>query len=291
MNVVFLVALLIGWLCAGMVNYLGDVLPRRRKLVRPFCLACESEQHGAEYWLWPGKCPECGAWRGWRTGLVFLGGLAVASFLWLDPTPRLPGWLNGLVWVYFVLIFVIDMEHRLILHVTSLAGAGLGLVVGIWLHGITATLLGGAAGFGLMLVMYWLGNVFVRLMERRKQKLEITARERAPAAETPGKSDVDPNGAPYAGSEGEPEGLPIEDALGFGDVNLAGVIGLMLGWPGVVGGLMLAIILGGAISLVYLVVSLALRRYQAFAAIPYGPFLVISVLFLLYFSKFFLTNL
>ena len=73
-------------------------------------------------------------------------------------------------------------------------------------------------------------------------------------------------------------------ALGFGDVNLAGVLGLLLGWPGIVLGLLLAILIGGVVSLVYLVVMAVLRRYHTFMAIPYGPFLIISAILLLYFQ-------
>ena len=36
-------------------------------------------------------------------------------------------------------------------------------------------------------------------------------------------------------------------ALGFGDVHLSGILGLLLGWPGITGGLFVAIILGGRV--------------------------------------------
>lgn len=74
-----------------------------------------------------------------------------------------------------------------------------------------------------------------------------------------------------------------DEAIGFGDVNLSGVIGLMLGWPGIMAGLFLTIIIAGIVSLIYLVLQLVTRRYQAFMAIPYGPFLVASAVILLYF--------
>lgn len=248
------IAIVAGWLFGGLVNYLADVLPRRRKLVQPFCLQCGGGFRGIAFWLWPGRCSSCGVGRGVRTWLVFIGGLAAAAFLWLDPSLRLPFWLNILVWAYFGLVIVIDIEHRLILHVTSLVGAVLGLAVGIWLHGPVPTVLGGVAGFVFMLGMHMLGNLFVRFMARRRKQ------------------------------QGE-SGEPIEDALGFGDVTLAGVIGLMLGWPGIIAGLVLTILLGGAVSLVVLLTAILTRRYQAFAAIPYGPFLALATLFLLYFPQ------
>ena len=71
-------------------------------------------------------------------------------------------------------------------------------------------------------------------------------------------------------------------ALGFGDVTLAGVLGLILGWPGIMAGLLLAILLGGLVSGIYLIVLVILKRYQLFSAIPYAPFLVLSTIILLY---------
>jgi leader peptidase (prepilin peptidase)/N-methyltransferase len=147
---------------------------------------------------------------------------------------------------FLVLIAVIDIEHRLILHVTSVVGALLGLAIGIHLHELVATLVGGAAGYGLMLLIYLLGEAFMRVMAKRR-------------------------------------GEPIEEvALGYGDVNLAGTTGLLLGWPGIAFGLVLTILAGGLVSLIVVVAMLIRRRYRAFSAIPYGPFLILSIVVLLF---------
>lgn len=76
-----------------------------------------------------------------------------------------------------------------------------------------------------------------------------------------------------------------EVALGFGDVNLAGVMGTILGWPGVVGGIFMAVLLGGLVSGLFLVIQLLRKEYQAYQALPYGPFLAVSVFLLLYLSQ------
>ncbi len=76
-----------------------------------------------------------------------------------------------------------------------------------------------------------------------------------------------------------------EDALGFGDVNLGGVIGLLLGWPGIIAGLVFAILLAGGFSLVYLLIKLLRREYRPSLAIPYGPFLAASAAWLLVFKN------
>jgi leader peptidase (prepilin peptidase)/N-methyltransferase len=166
--------------------------------------------------------------------------------LWLHPSRQLGFWVGLVLLIFLGIVFVIDVKHRLVLHPTSIAGAILGLVVGIWKHGLLATVGGGVAGFLIMLGLYYLGDWYARWLARRRGQ-EFT--------------DV---------------------ALGFGDVNLSGIMGLLLGWPGVIVGLISAILLGGIFSLFYMLGAVLLRKYQHFMAIPYAPFLVLAVILFLY---------
>lgn len=191
-------------------------------------------------------CRSCGSPRSWRSYPVQAVLLIATLYMWVDPSKRLGFWLSFILLIFLAVVFVIDVEHRLILHPVSLTGAVLGLGIGIYLHGLTTTLIGGAVGFGSMLVLYYLGEVFTRYMSKRRGE------------------QID------------------EVALGFGDVNLAGIIGLLLGFPLVIFGLLFAILVGGAFSLLLVLVMLFRRKYQAFTAIPYGPFLILSVLYALY---------
>ena len=78
-------------------------------------------------------------------------------------------------------------------------------------------------------------------------------------------------------------GEPIDEvALGFGDVNLGGVLGLILGWPGISAGLLFAILMGGLVSGGYLIYTMASKRYRPNTAIPYAPFLILGAMLLLY---------
>ncbi len=154
-----------------------------------------------------------------------------------------------LVLFAFTLITVIDLEHRLILHMVSLPTAlFLALVGGLDpARGWGKTLLGGAAGFASFLVLYLLGQAFARWMgQRRGQAIE-------------------------------------EEPFGFGDVMLAGVIGLLVGWPGVWLALFVGIMLAGAFSALFLLGRIVRRRYTPFVPIPYGPFLAAGAL-LVYFG-------
>jgi prepilin signal peptidase PulO-like enzyme (type II secretory pathway) len=78
-----------------------------------------------------------------------------------------------------------------------------------------------------------------------------------------------------------------DEALGFGDVILGGVLGLILGWPAIIGGLFISILLAGAISMIYLILTLLARKYRAFTFIPYGPFMIAGAVALIFFNNYF----
>jgi leader peptidase (prepilin peptidase)/N-methyltransferase len=72
-------------------------------------------------------------------------------------------------------------------------------------------------------------------------------------------------------------------ALGFGDVKLAGVLGLTLGWlgwPAVLLGLVLPHLLGGPVALALLVSGRAKRRTE----LPFGPALLAGALLAVVFT-------
>lgn len=235
----------IGWVSGAVVNYLADVLPRKRRLTKPVCRHCGEDQPWI-YALTPVRCGSCQRWPSLRSWIVFIASWAVAVLMCYFPPSQL-SYYGGVLWgVYFGLVAVIDIEHRLILHPVSILGALMAFVHGLYLHGIQSTLLGGGFGFLVMLAFYYLGILFIRGLNRVR------------------------------------EGETDEVALGFGDVNLAGVMGLLLGWPGITAGLVIAIFIGGVISALYLGLRVITRQYTSFEALPYGPFLVLSAIYLLY---------
>ncbi len=239
--------LALGWL----INYLSDVLPQSRRLSRPACTHCGEPQNLLRYYLWPRRCPECGHRHARLLRTVAVDLLAAGGSIWLGlaPPDKL-GFAGGLLLLgYFLLVVVIDIEHRLILHEVSYAGAALALLAGIALHGLRSTLIGGAVGFLVMLVLYKFGELFVKVVSRAR-------------------------------------GEPVDEvALGFGDVNLAGVLGLVLGWPVNLVGLVLAVLAGGIFSLAYMILRAIFGRYQSFEAIPYAPYLVVAAAFILFFPN------
>jgi len=247
MNIMIGMPLILGWAAAFFVNYLADVLPATRRLSTPACKQCAAEFAWTDFLLLK-VCSACDHPRGWRTWMTQLLGMMATIYIWLIPPQGLGFWLGFLLLIYLAVVFVIDVEHRLILHPVSYFGILLGLLVGIKLHGILPTLFGGALGFGIMYILYYLGILFARRISKRRGEAVI--------------------------EEG--------DALGFGDVNLAGVLGLILGGNLIWIAILFAILAGGVVSLFYIFWMMALKRYEAFAAIPYAPFLILSALFFLY---------
>jgi prepilin signal peptidase PulO-like enzyme (type II secretory pathway) len=244
MGMIFLVVfitVLIGLVTGWLVNYLSDVLPVTRTFSRPTCPECQKPYKWVTY-LSLRRCEQCDNKRSIRTWLVFLLFPVASVLIYLFPRPILPYTLGMTLLVFFGVVAIIDLEHRVVLHPVSLFGVVFGLGVGIYLRsgkslgeGILTTLIGGLAGFCIML-----------LMAKKK-------------------------------------GLPPDEiALGFGDVNLAGILGLMLGTKATIACLFIAILGGGLVSLVIILGMLAVKRFRAFTAIPYAPFLILAAIYLLF---------
>lgn len=253
--------ILLGWFSGLFVNYASDVLPVTRRFSRPACPQCQTPFSWADY-LTLRACRSCGKKRSLRAWLTLL--LAVASFtyFWLFPSKLFGFWLGAVVLIYFGIITVIDLEHRLILHPTSLAGAVLGLFTGTYIYytkldysllgSVWQSLLGGLIGFGVMFLLYQVGALVNRYRTRRMQAA--------------GQADDE------------------EEALGGGDVYLLGVLGLMTG-TNVVSVLVYGVLLGGLASLVMISVLLLRRRYASDALmtfIPYGPYFIAAAFYILY---------
>jgi prepilin signal peptidase PulO-like enzyme (type II secretory pathway) len=245
---------LLGLLIGVLINALADSLPVDRSVRLPECPGCGAPRpwyawSGLIGWLTRGDvCAYCGRRRGGRATAV--EAVAAAGAVWIFSTQNSPQRIAAsiLISAIFLLIAVIDLEHRLILHVVSIPAAVVIGVLGIVgpSPGPLRTLAGGAAGFAGVFGLFLLGEAFARGISRLR-------------------------------------GQPLDEvAFGFGDVNLAGLIGLAVGWPGVVASLLAGMLAAGVFSLGYVVVMLARRRYTAFVPIPYGPFLILGA-FLVYF--------
>ena len=240
--------ILVGWVLGVLINLLSDSLPVSRRLQRPHCLACTAPRPliglSAIAARLSGRwtCEYCGIPIRYRNLLVEAIAALVVPALWIFRPPSiqfLPALIIGFV---FFLITVIDIEHRLILHAVTLPSGIIFAVLGFLDPnlGIKRTLIGGAFGFVIFLILYLLGGLFSRWAGRKKAAVRG------------------------------------EVALGFGDVTLATLIGLAVGFPGVIEALIRGILYAGLFSIAFLLLMLLRRKYSAFMPIPYGPFMIVG---------------
>lgn len=244
--------LFIGWMLGWIVNYLSDVLPRTRRLSKPFCQQCGAHYGMMDYLLFK-RCANDHA-RPARVWLVQIAMTALSLYTYAQPPAKIGYWAGAVLLVYLGIVFVIDMEHRLILHPTSIAGSLLALRLGTVSHGLVPTLLGGLGGFVILLIFYLFGVLFANLRARRMRA----------------------------------QGMEVDDeeALGQGDVILATVLGFLVGWPLIWFMIVISTLLGGIVSFLLVVTLLATRRYNSQALmmfIPYGPYFIIGALLIVYF--------
>lgn len=240
-----IVSIFFGVIAAFFVNYCCDVLPQTRRLSQPACPKCEQNQTWMSYLLFKpcAQCHRSAAMRRW----VILG-IYPVIFLALElfPPIRLNVWVAAVLLIYLGVVTIIDLEYRAVMYEEIAVGVVLASAIGWRLHGLWATLLGGLAGLGIFMAIYLFGGLFARWMARLRNQ------------------------------------TTDEEGMGFGDVLLSGVLGLMLGWPGIIAGIVFAIVAGGLFSGVYLVILLIQRKYHLFTAIPYAPFLVLGAIILLF---------
>lgn len=248
---------ILGLACGFLVNLLADNLPYRHSIQSPHCLACGAPRKPASWiaiftflrFKW--RCSYCDTRRAWRDVVVELSLIVITLWLYFrDPTPGV-FWPALIVATIFTLIVVIDVEHRLILHVVSVPSGLLILIVNSFdpSRGFIKSLAGGGAGFAFVLCLYLLGGVFGRHIANSRED---------------GEDEV---------------------AFGFGDVMLGTMLGLTVGWPGIILALIFAIFAGGVFSLFYMLVMTLRDRYNAFQPIPYGPFLIFGASMVYFFRE------
>lgn len=238
----------LGLLLGGLINLMADRLPTDGTLGRPRCPSCSAPRPARAWLAFSGMlaggwtCHYCGRpfpHRHWIVELLAAAGTPALYLAHLGPSGFGPALLISAI---FLLITVTDIEHRLILHWVSLPAIGVVTLLGVLdtSRGPVKTLLGGLAGFGIVLGLYLLGGLFSRWVASRR-------------------------GQPLA-----------EAAFGFGDVTLSTLIGVAVGWPGVLLALMIGVLTAGVFSLGFLLWMLLRGRYQPYLPIPYGPFLILG---------------
>ncbi len=159
------VFLIVGIIAGGLINVLADDLPARVNPRAPHCPRC-GYVYRPSRWLalsrkvLGGQCPDCGLPTRKRAITVEIGTALLFAVLPLFIEPVVDLVIYAIYVGVLVLIIVIDLEHRLILHVVTIPTTIFALAASLLLTDNTIALaaLGAAVGFFFFLIVFFIGQ-------------------------------------------------------------------------------------------------------------------------------------
>ena len=244
---------LLGTIVGSFLNVVADRLPADKSIISPpsHCPACQHRLSTKDLvpifsYLWlKGHCRYCGTTIPMRSLIVELGTGILFTFLYWHYGP---GWELAITVFYcclFVVLLITDLEHTVLPNKIVYPGIGAALIV--------ATL-GSIFGF-------------------------------EPGVVTNSGFELWIVDAAIGGGIGFGFLLIValisRGGMGWGDVKLAGLIGLVTGFPLVFIAMFLAIVSGGLVAAVLLLFKLKSRK----DAIPFGPFLCLAAMATLFWGN------
>jgi len=234
---------LFGWLGAAIGSFLNvgiDRIPAGKSLVKPpsHCDAC-GHRLGVKdlvpvfsFIRLRRRCRYCRAPIPWRLLWVEIGSGLLLAFVYWRYGLSVDFAVTASYCYLFIVLMVIDLEHKLILNKIVYPAMVVALIISIflpqsriiplpWPEAVDGVI-GGAVGFVLLLI---------------------------PA-------------------------LVYRGGMGWGDVKMAGLIGLVTGFPLVFVAMLMGIIVGGLVAGILLL----LRKKTRKEPIPFGPFLAVATI-------------
>ncbi|MEA3460004.1 MAG: prepilin peptidase [Chloroflexota bacterium] len=158
-----LIYALFGLAVGSFLNVCIDRLPQTESLLSPpsHCSSCGHRLSALDlipllsYLLLRGRCRYCGAPIPWRLPLVELATGSLFALLWSHYDSIVQLALATIYACFFVVIFVIDLEHRLVLNRVIYPAIALALLAVPFTpnHDLKTLIGGGAAGFALLFVI------------------------------------------------------------------------------------------------------------------------------------------
>jgi leader peptidase (prepilin peptidase)/N-methyltransferase len=159
---------LLGLLVGAVLNLAADRLPQRDSILSlAQCPYCQGEWALVDnvsllaLLLRRGRCPHCGAPHPWRRPILELVTVLTFAFFWLRYGPSVQLVLITLYTCILFLVFVIDLEHRLILRVVIFPAIGIAILGSLVYPGlgVRRALLGGAFSFLLFFAIVVFGRL------------------------------------------------------------------------------------------------------------------------------------
>lgn len=257
-----LFAIIYGLVVGAVANALADELPYRRKPAMPRYPDGERRtglaMSGLLAFALGKRASSQGHKLDWRHPLTELLAIALTLVTLYAANQYQMPFIQVAFWViyaaFFTLVVVIDVEHHLILFVVIYPFAAVALLdallTGAQPETLIESVIGGAVGYGVFFLLFNGGALFAYVLGRLRGQ-EIT-----------------------------------EVAFGYGDVMLAGVVGLILGWKAFLFAMVATILLGAVGALVIIVYQRVFRGgYSAFGAMPYGPYIVAGSMLVMLFPN------
>lgn len=298
MLVSIILAIIIGILAGGVVNALSDDLPLRRKprlpryvpISKKMAVHFRPTEENPKPPVDPQEDDERRPLIAWLGITAFLFGKRTSSdgtvtLNWRYPLTEIftaflmvltvtatynepdMSIIQLIYWLGYMgilsLITIIDVEHKLILFVVIIPSCGFAFSDAVITQisgsinlvmsdpSLLDSVIGGIAGFVVFFLMYNGGFLFTYVM-------------------------------------GKVQGQSINEvAFGYGDVMLATLSGLMLGWQALIFAIFITVFLGAFGALIYIATRAILgQKYSAYTALPYGPYIVAgTIIMLLYHSE------
>ena len=256
----YIIFIIFGLAIGSFLNVLIDRLPAKQSLVKPasHCDSCGKKLTALDlipilsFIFLRGRCRYCRARIPWRVLIVEVsGGLIFALSYWrfaasIEPDNYAALFITAFWGCIFLVIIFIDWERKLILNRITYPAA----IVALIILGIETLL---------------------------------------PEIEILGERNFVPDTVILSGLVGGAIGFMFffivfiinPRGMGMGDIKLALLIGLVTGFPLVIPGLLIGIIIGGIAAIVLLMFKLKARK----DVIPYGTFLAIGPIITLFWGN------
>ena len=239
---------ILGLAIASFLNVLIDRLPNNESIVYPpsHCPACQQRLAVRDlvpffsYLRLRGRCRSCGAPIPRRVLGVEIGIGATLPVLYshYHLTPEFI--LLAIYICLFIVLMIIDLEHGLILNRLIVPGIIFAVIISIFLPGTIDTFDTFRLGGSLALLPPAIAQAGIGAAIGFGLTLLIVVISRG--------------------------------GMGFGDVKMAALIGLVTGYPTVIFTLILAAIIGGIVA----IIMLAAKKKKRKETIPFGPALAIA---------------
>lgn len=253
-NIVLAIVMAVMGLVFGIgINWLSDNLPSNKFLAAP----TYPDGSPRPKMAWSGlgaffggkRANAAGSKLRWRHPVVEVSMALLFAFIiinWPDHERRF-------VWMLYLtilmLVTVIDLEHRIIITPIILIACILALIIALVApesdRDFVDYLAGGGLGLGIFLVMFWGGGIFSSVV---------------------------------AAARGEELS---EVAFGLGDVYVATMCGLMIGWQAFVFAAIITVFLGALGGVLFLIVQSFRGGYDAFTPLPYGQYIIIGTVIMM----------